>query len=435
MNAGLLGEHLASPRTATKTHQSTALDTPAASSGDPSDQNGFATFVARDAEPSDAAAANRDAETPPTPNPETATESALAALSVEAEAPTATRSLDIDLETAKTETASPVSAPAAAELDAPTATLDTDSVTAPAREVGNSARIEDTAEGDVLTREPRLQANDDGIVAPNAEARAVKPSEGADQLITQVSTQAGDDADPKLAIEPDARAKTDLTRAEADLPRASAAPAASDIAATAQSETRQALSSDATSLDRTGLGGVPREIPVAAAEPVITIGPATTVSTTATVTTGLTPTAPSIPLATPNEITGIILNAINNGIDPQEQLVVQLDPPELGRVMIDFKFDAQGLQQVVVTTENPEALKRMRELHFELTQALREHGLSEQNMSFRQQAEGQSQDAWSSSDPDGREMQLTAAEERRASLSATPPAPRVQPRDRLDLLL
>lgn len=111
-------------------------------------------------------------------------------------------------------------------------------------------------------------------------------------------------------------------------------------------------------------------------------------------TAGLTPVAPSIPMAAPNEISSIILNALKNGGEPQEQLIVQLDPPELGRVAIDFKFDAQGIQQITVTSENPEALRRLRELHFELTEALKDHGLSEQNLSFRQEADDQSQPAW-----------------------------------------
>ena len=109
---------------------------------------------------------------------------------------------------------------------------------------------------------------------------------------------------------------------------------------------------------------------------------------------GLTPVAPSIPVAAPSEINSIVLNALRNGAEPREQLIVQLDPPELGRVAIDFKFDAQGLQQITVTSENPEALRRLRELHFELTEALKEHGLSEQNLSFRQQADDQSQRSW-----------------------------------------
>jgi len=184
-------------------------------------------------------------------------------------------------------------------------------------------------------------------------------------------------------------------------------------------------------------GGLTGEVGTVTAEQVLrtAAAPTSSTATSAVSVNGLTPTAPTIPLATPNELTGIIVNAINNGLDPQEQLVVQLDLPDLGRVLIDFKFDAQGLQQVVVTTEKPEALKRVRELHFELTQALKEHGLSEQNMSFRQEAEGQSQDAWGSDGSTRQNAQFLAAEERRTSPSVIPHGPRPSAQDRLDLLL
>ena len=115
-------------------------------------------------------------------------------------------------------------------------------------------------------------------------------------------------------------------------------------------------------------------------------------------TAGLTPTAPAVQIAAPTDITSIILNAVKNGVEPQEQLVVQLDPPELGRVMIDFKFDAQGMQQITVTAENPEALKRLRELHFELTEALKENGLSEKNLSFHQHTDEQTSRDWTPRD-------------------------------------
>ena len=128
-------------------------------------------------------------------------------------------------------------------------------------------------------------------------------------------------------------------------------------------------------------------------EALLSVAQPTSVSAPA-LTSGLTPIAPSIPMAAPNEISSIILNALRNGAEPQDQLIVQLDPPELGRVAIDFKFDGQGVQQITVTSENPEALKRLRELHFELTEALKDHGLSEQNLSFRQHADDRSQPDW-----------------------------------------
>lgn len=102
----------------------------------------------------------------------------------------------------------------------------------------------------------------------------------------------------------------------------------------------------------------------------------------------LVATAPMTPAhgiiaASPAEIATIVQQSLG-GEDRPERVVVQLDPPELGRVSIDFKFDAQGLQHVTITGDTPEALRQLRAMHFELIQALERHGLSGQDMSFRQ---------------------------------------------------
>lgn len=93
--------------------------------------------------------------------------------------------------------------------------------------------------------------------------------------------------------------------------------------------------------------------------------------------------ANAILVASPADITTIVSNAADNG--DADRIVIQLDPPELGRVSIDFKFDANGLQHVTVTGESPEAMRQLRLMHFELTQALERHGITSQNMSFQQQ--------------------------------------------------
>ncbi|MBU3921603.1 MAG: flagellar hook-length control protein FliK [Alphaproteobacteria bacterium] len=91
----------------------------------------------------------------------------------------------------------------------------------------------------------------------------------------------------------------------------------------------------------------------------------------------------AILVASPAEVAGIVSSAADNG--ESDRIVIQLDPPELGRVSIDFKFDANGLQHVTVTGETPDALRQLRLMHFELTQALERHGLGSQNMTFQQQ--------------------------------------------------
>lgn len=110
-------------------------------------------------------------------------------------------------------------------------------------------------------------------------------------------------------------------------------------------------------------------------------------------------TAPLVPtqavlVATATEIPALVARASSDA--GQESLVVQLDPPELGRVSIDFKFDAQGLQHVTVTAETPEAMRQLRAMHFELVQALERSGFTGQEMSF-QQGTSQQQQAFAQS--------------------------------------
>ncbi len=95
--------------------------------------------------------------------------------------------------------------------------------------------------------------------------------------------------------------------------------------------------------------------------------------------------------ASPAETVKIITDAVGSPDDTPDRITVQLDPPELGRVSIDFKFDAHGIQHITVTGETPEAMKQLRLMHFELTQALERSGLSSQSMTFQQQQSGHQQ--------------------------------------------
>lgn len=104
--------------------------------------------------------------------------------------------------------------------------------------------------------------------------------------------------------------------------------------------------------------------------------------TSALATAQMTPTH-AVLTATATQLPDIVARATSDGQD--DRVVVQLDPPELGRISIDFKFDAQGLQHVTITAESPEAMRQLRLMHFELVQALERNGLSGQNMSFQHQ--------------------------------------------------
>jgi len=84
-----------------------------------------------------------------------------------------------------------------------------------------------------------------------------------------------------------------------------------------------------------------------------------------------------------SEIPNILSESLSTD-DGTKQIKIQLDPPELGRVSIDFKFDGNVLQTVVVTGETPEAMRRLRLMHFELVQTLESFGYSGQDLDFSQ---------------------------------------------------
>ena len=130
-------------------------------------------------------------------------------------------------------------------------------------------------------------------------------------------------------------------------------------------------------------------------------------------------TAPqAIITAAPAEIVDIIAQSLSATDERKDRIIVQLDPPELGRVSIDFKFDAQGLQHITITGETPEALRRLRMMHFDLIQTLERDGLTGHGMTFRQQ--DTSQNSRSDGSPQ-RAMPESIAAERTTISPITPP--------------
>lgn len=93
--------------------------------------------------------------------------------------------------------------------------------------------------------------------------------------------------------------------------------------------------------------------------------------------------AQAVLTASPAQIVDIVARTAEDG--QTDRITVQLDPPELGRVSIDFKFDSQGLQHVTITSETPEAMRQLRQMHSELMQALERQGIGSQNMTFEHQ--------------------------------------------------
>ncbi len=131
-------------------------------------------------------------------------------------------------------------------------------------------------------------------------------------------------------------------------------------------------------------------LPVTAS--VVPGAPAVPAGTQPVLTDAMTP-ALALLTATPAEVVHIISDAAGAPDDRKDQITVQLDPPELGRVSIGFKFDAHGLQHVTITAETPEAMRHMRALHQDLVQSLERNGLSGQSMSFQQEPPRQDQAA------------------------------------------
>lgn len=99
-------------------------------------------------------------------------------------------------------------------------------------------------------------------------------------------------------------------------------------------------------------------------------------------------TSPPTIVASPADIPDIVSRTLQSQ-EAGERIVVQLDPPELGRVTIDFKLDPDGVQAVTVTAETPEAIKRLRLMNFELLQALEQNGLNGRSFSLEYQQSDQ----------------------------------------------
>lgn len=131
--------------------------------------------------------------------------------------------------------------------------------------------------------------------------------------------------------------------------------------------------------------------------------------TLATTPSAMTPTL-GLVTATPTEVVDIITDKLTGLEDHRDRVTVQLNPVELGRVSVDFKFDAQGLSHVTITGETPEALRQLRALHFELVNALERQGWAGQNMTFQQEQR----------DPQGPSTDLKPI----GSMPATEPEPR-----------
>ena len=440
MIEGLLGEHLASPRTAQKTNQNTALEPKPAPDGESSSKEDFASYVADDPSPN---------ETPRARSEDGPQHSGATQVSSDADA---SQNREARLERNAEADAKPLPVPMTPPEPAnnPLTGISEEAALSNTSEIAAAVPSEDALSSVEMPEprrliDPRVRAEvpSDAASVDLIADQDIKFNQGSsvEPVLTENElkrplTQTGDN---KTAIRPtntEIDAEIDLGRlnTRADLVDGEL----SRINLTGETAEVQLRATATTGLQTAGgdLASMLRDGAATAPDTVLNVGPTTapTASTVAT-TPGMTPVAPSIPVASPNELTGIIMNALQNGMDPQEQLIVQLDPPELGRIMIDFKFDAQGLQQITVTSENPEALKRLREMHAELTAALRDQGLSGENLSFQQDTQDRSQSNWGQPTRAEHELVFAASDDRRSGASPRTGEPGTTIRTRLDLVL
>lgn len=287
----------------------------------------------------------------------------------------------------------------------------------------SQARIEPAirANSQVATADP----TDAAISAPNASA--IEAIEQAQNIESATKTDPTSERAQRADFEasPDARSKTEpaLTatpkdsvtptsvladapqaQAEGDIrPQSVAADPAADAPTTVKSDVEGKATTDAqlaadaqlnkqtanlTANAVAGEGGKSVELATAAVT--------TASSTIATSLQSTIATPPgmqaqqAVLVASPSDIPDIVSRVQAGGSeDGDQRVLVRLDPPELGKVSIDFKFDSQGLQHVTITAETPEAIKRLREMHFELVQGLEQSGLTGQDMTFRQETPNQ----------------------------------------------
>lgn len=101
---------------------------------------------------------------------------------------------------------------------------------------------------------------------------------------------------------------------------------------------------------------------------------------------------PSIQMISTNaSMVATNFNAVSQAIlvanETAKGVTVQLDPPEMGRVFIDFAFDADDKVNVVVKSDLPESHFMLRERSEQFLSILKESGLEDVNLSFEQNAQ------------------------------------------------
>lgn len=236
-----------------------------------------------------------------------------------------------------------------------------------------------------------------------AEAAPEKPAADANMTTVGVAQGAAPKATNTAASQSD---RTVTTTTTAQTPRTAEA---TQVAKVKEGEKHRAdaPSMEIDSADTAALSAISAEqtstnklvathdkgAPVDAAAMVMTAGtpqPAVTQSAAPIAPPVMNPTN-ALVSATPAEVVDILSDSLASPDEKKNHVHIQLDPPELGRVSLEFKFDTHGLQHVTIVGETPEAMRQLRLMHFELVNALERQGLSSENMSYQQQQTPQNQ--------------------------------------------
>lgn len=129
-----------------------------------------------------------------------------------------------------------------------------------------------------------------------------------------------------------------------------------------------------------------------------------------------TQTGQPVPAPIANAIVSTVADAILTAKETPKGVVVQLDPPEMGRVYIDFMFDTDNRVNVVVKADNVESYNILRERSQDFLQMLSDNGFGDIDLSFEQQS---SNSESSSNDEDPQSYGLSYAETAGDTLEAS----------------
>ena len=121
-----------------------------------------------------------------------------------------------------------------------------------------------------------------------------------------------------------------------------------------------------------------------------TLNPSFSLGTAQTQVSGTTTLTmpPSAPIATPahsNAVINTVSQAMLIAKETSQGVMVQIDPPEMGRVYIDFMFESDSQVNVVVKSDTVASHDILRERAEHFTQMLKDNGFENINLSFEQQ--------------------------------------------------